>query len=72
MIGHICKLQAHKSRDVSKTYLKQSILWANVTVKKVTNVVIKSLKSHFLCVGVVGAVVVAQEATLRTKIFFAE
>ena len=38
MLGHICKLQAHKSRDVSKTYLKQSILWANVTVKKVTSV----------------------------------
>src|ERR1700744_6020973 len=30
------------------------------------------LKSHFLWVGVVSAVVVAQEATLRTKIFFAE
>ena len=31
-----------------------------------------TLKSHFLWVGVVSAVVVAQEATLRTKIFFAE
>ena len=42
MLGHICKLQAHKSRDVSKTYLKQSILWANVTVKKVTYVTMSS------------------------------
>ena len=38
ILGHICKLQAHKSRDVSKTNLKQSIFWANVTVKKVTSV----------------------------------
>src|ERR1700744_1347902 len=38
MLGHICKLQAHKSREVSKTHLKQSILWANVTAKKVTYV----------------------------------
>ena len=38
MLGHICKLQAHKSWDVTKTHSKQSILWANVTVKKVTYV----------------------------------
>src|ERR1700754_3538838 len=31
-----------------------------------------TFKSHFLWVGVYGAVVVAQEATFRTKIFFAE
>src|ERR1700755_1075231 len=29
-----------------------------------------TFKSHFLWVGVYGAVVVAQEATLRTKIYF--
>ena len=31
-----------------------------------------TFKSHFLWVGVYGAVVVAKEATLQTKIFFAE